>query len=165
MAKLLDLTNEYMYISELMEDPEADVESVNEYLKAWEVDFTNCAESIAKVITINKGNVKLLQEEEKRLQARRKALENKVEALTSYLEGSMKATGLKKFKTPLYSFGIQKNPERVVVDPEVDFNKIPECYLVYSAPTLDKKLLKEDLKGGKEISWAHLEQSEGLRIR
>lgn len=165
MAKLFDLTNEYMYISELMEDPEADVESVNEYLKAWEVDFTNCAESIAKVITINKGNVKLLQEEEKRLQARRKALENKVEALTSYLEGSMKATGLKKFKTPLYSFGIQKNPERVVLSPEATIYTVPAKYLKILDPEINKTAIKEALKSGEVLDFAHLEQSESLRIR
>ena len=70
-------------------------------------------------------------------------------------------TGKRKFKTDLFSFGIQKNPPTVVVDQK---DKIPEEYWKAQEPKLDKTALKKWLKDNAE-EYAHLEQSEGLRIR
>ena len=80
------------------------------------------------------------------------------------LQDAMELMGKTKIKTPLFSFNIQNNPASVVVD--VDIDKIPKKYLKLADPTVDKKLLKEDLKAGVELDGvAHLVQTRGLRIK
>ena len=74
----------------------------------------------------------------------------------------MKITGKEKFKTDLFSFGIQKSPAKLVID---DLSLIPEKYYVEQAPKLDEQRLKLDLKSGIECKYAHLEQGEHVRIR
>jgi hypothetical protein len=71
----------------------------------------------------------------------------------------MRATGKTKFKTDLFSFNIQKNPARLVITGEV-----PEKFLIPQDPKVDNKAIKELLKQ-QELPFAHLEQSESLRIR
>jgi len=76
----------------------------------------------------------------------------------------MIATGKTKFKTALFSFGIQKNPPSVKLD-EGNLDLIPEEYLVPQDPKVDKKKILAELKEGKEFTWATLSQTESLRIR
>ena len=77
------------------------------------------------------------------------------------LQNAMFITGKTKFKTDLFSFNIQKNPPRLVIDrPE----EIPEEYLIPQEPKIDTSAIKEALKR-QELPFAHLEQSESLRIR
>ena len=74
----------------------------------------------------------------------------------------MIATGKTKFKTSLFSFGIQKNPPSVVID---DDQAVPFDYLVVQDPKPDKKRMLAELKAGKELPFARLKQTESLRIR
>ena len=73
----------------------------------------------------------------------------------------MQLTGKTKFKTELFSFGIQKNPSAVVIDNEED---IPKEYYIPQDPKPDRIAIKRFLKDN-EVSWAHLQQGESLRIR
>jgi hypothetical protein len=75
----------------------------------------------------------------------------------------MVTTGKTKFKTPFFSFGIQKNPPSVVLDAGLD--AIPEEYLVPQDPKVDKKAIGARLKTGEVLPYAHLELGESLRIR
>ena len=77
------------------------------------------------------------------------------------LERAMQLTGKTKFKTELFGFSIQKNPPAVVIDNEED---IPKEYYIPQDPKLDRTAIKKFLKDN-EVSWAHLQQGESLRIR
>ena len=78
----------------------------------------------------------------------------------------MEATGKTKFKTQLFSFNVQNNPASVVMD-ESDVANIPERFLKYKDPEIDRKAIKDAIKAGDQdaIDIAHLEQSQSLRIR
>ena len=73
-------------------------------------------------------------------------------------------TGKEKFKTELFSFGIQNNPPKVVID---DYSKIPAEYLIEQEPKIDNKSIKEFLQktDDQRSFFAHLEQGRSLRIR
>ena len=79
------------------------------------------------------------------------------------LEAAMIATGKKKFKTDLFSFGIQKNPPRLVLDKGIE--DIPMDYYIFQDPVADKEKIKAELKAGEKFDFAHLEQDEKLRIK
>lgn len=161
MATLYELTDEYRQLMEMMEDESIDQEVLRDTLEGLDGELEIKAENYAKVIAELGGKVDVLDREIERLKGKKEVIGNNIKRIKQQLEKSMIDTGKRKFKTDLFSFGIQKNPPTVVVDQK---DKIPEEYWIVQEPKLDKTALKKWLKDNAE-EYAHLEQSEGLRIR
>lgn len=164
MSTLYELTGDYMKLLEMAEDPEVDLETLNDTLEGLEGEIEIKAENYAKVIKQLEGDASTIETEEKRLQAKRKAIENNIATMKNHLENAMRTTGKTKFKTDLFSFNIQKNPPSARVNEEM-MDKIPLEYLVFPEPKVDKKKVLEELKNGAEFEWAEISQGESLRIR
>lgn len=148
---------------EMAEDPTVDPVTLEGTLEAIEGEIEDKADGYAKVMRQLEHDVAGLKEEESRLNSRRKALENNIRRMKENLEDMMLATGKTKFKTELFSFGIQKNPKMVMID---DISRVPSEYLIPQDPKVDKAKIKEDLNAGKDLTGiAHLEQMESLRIK
>ncbi len=107
------------------------------------------------------GDVEAINNEIKRLTEKKKVIENNISGIKKNLENAMLVTGKTKFKTSLFGYGIQKNPASVSVDDET---MIPNKFLIKQEPKLDKKSLAAFLKEN-EVPWAHLTQTQSLRIR
>lgn len=162
---LYELTSEYLDLLAMLEDPDVDEDLINDTLEGIDGELEVKADGYARVMRQMDADAKAIKAEEERLANRRKSLENRSAALKSRLQQMMEITGKVKFKTELFSFGIQKNPAAVVMD-EQYIENIPECYLIIQEPKIDKQKIKEDLKAGKDLDGiAHLEQTESLRIR
>ena len=164
MSSIYELTQDYLIISEMMESPELDPEFLADTMEAVEGALEIKAENYAKVMKNLEGDVAALKAEETRLSEKRKAIENNIKNMKMALQSMMTITGKTKFKTDLFSFGIQKNAPSVVID--TDINNLPTEFLKFREPEVDKTKLKEALKNGEDLSgYCHLEQSESLRIR
>lgn len=162
---LYDLTSEYMDLLAMLEDPDMDEEVLADTLEAIGGELEIKADGYARVMRQMDADAKAIKAEEERLYNRRKSLENRSAWLKQRLQSVMEVTGMRKFKTELFSFGIQKNPASVVID-EQYIENIPKEYLIAQEPKIDRQKLKEDLKAGKDLEGiAHLEQTESLRIR
>lgn len=159
--KLYEISQSYLNILDLLEDEEENKELFQHALGMIDDAFETKAENIAKVLNAIKGNIEIVKAEEKRLYDRRKAMENKMGWLKKYLEDEMIAIDKKKFKTDLFSFGIQKNPPSLDISSE---DNIPEEYYELTRSLIRKELLK-DMKEGLVIDGVGLKQSESLRIR
>ena len=108
------------------------------------------------------GDAAACDAESKRLRNKKQAIERNIDRMKKALQYSMVQTGKTKFKTPLFSFGIQKNPASVVID---HAGMVPASYWIPQPPELDKKAIKAYIKENGDVDWAHLEQTESLRIR
>ena len=162
---LYELTTEYMELLAMLEDPDVDEDLIADTLEGIDGELEVKADGYARVMRQMDADAKAIKAEEERLANRRKSLENRAANLKGRLQQMMEITGKVKFKTELFSFGIQKNPAAVVID-EQYIENIPEEYLIRQDPKIDRAKLKEDLKAGKNLDGiAHLEQSESLRIR
>lgn len=162
---LYELTSEYLDLLAMLEDPDIDEQVISDTLEAIGGELEVKADGYARVMRQMDADAKAIKAEEERLANRRKSLENRAANLKSRLQQMMEITGKVKFKTELFSFGIQKNPAAVVID-EQYIENIPEEYLIRQDPKIDRAKLKEDLKAGKDLEGiAHLEQTESLRIR
>ena len=162
---IYQLTSEYLELLNLMEDPDADEQIIQDTLEAIGGEIEAKADGYAMVLRQMDADAKAIKAEEDRLYARRKSLENRSTYLKTALQTAMELTGKTKFKTALFSFNIQKNPASVAIDSEAD---VPAEYWIAQEPKLDKKGIIEFLKGldGNDgCAWAHLTQSESLRIR
>lgn len=163
---LYELSSEYMQLLEMMEDPDVDEEVLADTLEGIGGELELKADGYARIMRQMDADAKAIKAEEERLYARRKSLENRSAWLKQRLQDVMELTGKTKFKTELFSFGIQKNPARVVID---DPSRIYEDYLIEQEPKVDTVAIRNALKDPEEAAlWdgiAHLEQSESLRIR
>ena len=161
MATLYELTGQFRELLELIEQGEIDADLLADTLEGLEGEIEIKADGYAKVIRELEGQASMLKGEIDRLSDRKSSIENNIKAMKESLEMAMRATGKVKFKTDLFSFNIQKNPPRLVIDkPE----EVPEEYLIPQEPKIDTSAIKEALKQ-QELPFAHLEQSESLRIR
>lgn len=154
--KLYEITEAYNNLEEIDE-----VEEREKYLNLIEDGFDEKAENIVKFIKNLEADAKALKDEEKRLAEKRKTKENSIKWLKFYLQNNMEMLDKKKIKAGLFSVNIQKNPPSVNV---IDENLIDDKYFVIERK-LNKQKLKSDLKDGKEIEGAELQQGESLRIR
>ena len=162
---LYELTEDYMNLLELAEDPDIDEQAFTDTLEGIDGALEDKAEGYAKVIRTLEGDAAACDAESKRLRNKKQTIENNIRRMKAALQYSMQATGKTKFKTALFSFGIQKNPAAVVID-EGYIENIPDRFLIPQDPQIDKKAIKEALKAGEDLEGiAHLEQTESLRIR
>lgn len=121
------------------------------------------AENIIGLCTDLESFVTAAKAEEKRIAARRKAVENRVTHIKGYLQRCMESAEIMTLDAGTHSLRIQQNPPRVVVDSE---ETIPPRFFVIipEQRQLDKKAIAEALKK-EDIPGAHLEQGTSLRIR
>jgi hypothetical protein len=144
-----------------MEDESVDPEILKDTLEGVDGELEIKAENCAKVIAELGGKIDVIDREIERLKGKKDVLNNNIKWIKQQIEKSMIDTGKRKFKTDLFSFGIQKNPPAVVIDQE---DQIPEEYWIAQEPKLDRTAIKKWLKEN-EADWAHLTQTESLRIR
>lgn len=165
MSTLYELTTELMVLLEMAEDADVDADTLADTMEAIEGEIEIKADGYAKVMKELDGRASILDAEIKRLKARKDAIKANKERIKHNLEDAMRATGKTKFKTDLFSFGIQKNPASLKIDDSVDIENVPSEFLYIPPIEINSEAVKEALKAGKELSWARLEQGESLRIR
>lgn len=165
MSTLYELTADYARLLELAEDPDTDTEILKDTMEALTGEFEDKADGYAMVIRELQAKADAVAAEMKRLKERKDTFDNNIARMKESLQAAMEATDKRKFKTTLFSFGIQKNPPKLVIDKE-STDHAPAEYIIMQSPIWDQTKLKEALKAGKDVSGiAHLEQTESLRIK
>jgi hypothetical protein len=165
MANLYEITQDYLQILSMMEDPDLDPQTLADTMEAVEGELEIKAENYAKVMKNLEADVAGIKAEIDRLSERKKTIENNIKNMKSALQMAMETTGKTKFKTELFSFGIRKNAPAVVMD-EPYIENVPERFLKYSDPTINRSAIKEAIQNGEDLEGlAHLEQSSSLSIR
>lgn len=162
MSTLYELTGDYLNLLEWLEDEENIEDAVvNDTLKGIEGAIEDKADNYAKIIKELQAEAKKFEAEKKRLEDRQKAMENRAKLLNKHLYDSMKLTGKTKFKTGLFSFGIQKNGGLQPI--EIDTDHVPDEYMKKEP---DNTLIRQALKEGKELPFVTLkEYGDHLVIR
>lgn len=162
---LYEITEDFRRLYEMADECDLAPEDITDTLESLQYELEEKADSYAIIMRQLEGDMALLKTEIDRLSGRKKTIENNIKRMKQGLETAMRAANKPKIKTKLFSFGIQKNPPSVVMD-EQYIENIPDEYLIPQDPKIDKKKIKDDLKAGVNLEGlAHLEQTEGLRIR
>ena len=159
---LYELTGQWLALYEMADDPEINPQTWADTMESVEGEIEQKAEGYAMVMAQIAGDMAAIKEQEKRLHARYKTLESRMESMKAHLETAMRVTGKTKFKTTLFSFNIAKNPPSAAIDDE---SKIPAGWWIPQQPKLDKEGILRWLKDGNTCDWAHIAQGESLRIR
>lgn len=164
MASIYDFLASFDALWELIQNEDIEDEVIEDCFKTLQYDLKDKLENCCKFIRNQEVLINGYKAEEERLKARRTAAENSVKRLKDLMQKVMEASGEKKIPCGLFTVSVQKNPKSVWLESE-DYHEIPTHYLNYPEPTIDKKKIKEDLENGVELCFAHLQQTESIRIR
>lgn len=160
--KLYEIKEAYLTLDKFIDDNELSREDFKQALDEIEGSLEEKIEGYIKYMKNLEGESAIFKAEEKRVKARKQALENQIERLKSAIDETLKAVGIKDMKTPLFSLKYQKNPPSVEV---LDEELIPENYKLPQKIELDKAAILQDLKNGIEIEGVAITTGENLRIR
>lgn len=168
MNTLYEISTAFQQVEDLLTDPEfiLDEEGQANLAAAYqsiEMDFHAKAENTVKMIRNFEGQAEMLDAEIKRLQARKKTMENKAEILRASLKGSMEATGIDKIKSALFNISLSK-PKAGSVVINIPVEELPTEYQKVKIEA-DKTAIKNDLKEGVWIEGVELETIRTLTIR
>lgn len=159
MAKLYELTEAYAKLAEL--DVEEFDEATGEVSRPFEAELATLSgaiddkvEGCARVIRNLGADVDALEKEEKRLYARRKAVENKLERLKEYLRVNMALANKSRVKTTLFSVSLGE--EKLVVEVFDDALVPDDLRLEAKKPAASKKAVEEAIDGGREVPGARM---------
>lgn len=164
MTSLRIMTGQYQELMALASDPELPPEALADTLEGLEGEIKIKAENIVHVLLNSDTDITALDVEIKRLQARKKAIENGKSRLKDYLRFNMEATGISKIACPLFSISLGKGRDIVSIDDEEQLPAGCVKTKVTSAP--DKATILAYLKEGIHIPGASLIKSQSsLRIK
>ena len=160
---LYELTGQCLEVREMAGYEEISTDALNDTMEAVGLEFEEKAENYAKVIKQLEMEADGYKAEAKRLTKKKKVVEANIDRIKKNLEKSMLATGKTKFKTALFSFGIQKNSPSIDL---LDEENVPADFRTPQPDKIDKKAILDFLKETNEpVEWATMKQTESLRIR
>ena len=163
MRTLYELTDDFLKLLTLAEDENEDIEVILSTIEGVDYEIELKAEGYAKVIKELEARAEAIKKEEDRLAGMRETIANNIKRMKVTLQQSMEVTGKTKFKTDLFSFNIQNNPPSLVLDKGIE--DIHDKYLIPQPAKVDNAKVKELLKTGESLDFAHLSVSKSLRIR
>lgn len=156
--KLYELAGALAQLREAMYGEEdAGDEAVRAVFDSIEGALEAKVEGCAKVLKQLQADADVIREEEVRLAARRKSIENNRERLRGYIRDNMKLAGEAKIKTPLFTIWLAGGKDKLVVDEDV----VPKEYQV-ATWSPDKKAIRAALERGEVIEGARLEPGEDV---
>ena len=160
--QLYKLADNYMTLMQMLEDNATD--AIVDTLESIEGELSDKAENIAKISNMASYEVSSIEQEIKRLQDKKRVIENGQDRLRQYLKSQMERISKDKIKTDLYTISIRKNPPRLILDDET---KIPAEFLtlIPERYEVQKDKVKECLKSGEFVPGAHLESGSSLQIK
>ena len=164
MANIYELTSDIRLLWNLMDEGSLEDETIIDAMMNSQEELSIKLEGYCKWIRNMEADIKAFKDEEARISARRKTMENTVKRAKEAMQMAMETAGEKKMPCGTFTVSLQKNPAKVVMD-EQYIENIPPRYIKYAEPEINKAMIKEELTNGVELSFAHLEQDESLRIR
>ena len=138
-----------------------------EKLTALQMEREKKLEGVALWVKDLKAEAEAVKAEADKLNARKKALDNKIDGLKQWLLYALNGEKLKTARCNVY----QTHSQKVVIDDEkalIDmFMSSPsgEKFLRMKDPEIDKNALKDSMKQGYEYEFAHLEETESVVIK
>jgi len=135
-------------------------EDLFEQYEKLQMDRDQKVENIVCYIKDLKAEAAAIKEEKANLDKRARSAENKADRLKQYLEFCLHG---EKFSSPRGSVSYRKTT-KVEVD-ENRLNEVPERFLRYKDPEVDKKAVTEALKAGEDVPGCTLVDSVSVIIK
>ena len=165
---LRQINDDLMQLMLMMEDEDYDQQTIADTFEAVAGEREEKLNGYGVIRGEVKANIEKVDAEIKRLQARKKTLENNLKSLDWAVENSMRLTGDMKIKTEYYTFSIVKNGGKapLIIDEGITTDDVDAEYIKWGAPSFNTDYIRERLDAGDEIPWARYgERGESLRVK
>ena len=139
-----------------------------EALTALQMEREAKLEGVALWVKDLKAEAEAVKAEADKLNARKKALDNKIDSIKTWLAAALNGEKLKTARCNVYqthSTKLNVIDEQSVVNWIQTHSREPEQYLKFTPPEIRKDAVKAAIKDGTEIPGACLEQSESVVIK
>ena len=150
-------------LEQVDEEDETLEQAIKDTLEMVAMDFADKADGYAKVLRQIQADAESVKAEKLRLAKRQSALENNADRLKEALKKAMEATGQKSLKTELFSFSVRSSQSVEILTDNVF--EIPDEYLRYKDPEVDKTKLAAWLKLNPECSFARMATKTSLTVK
>lgn len=165
LPALYQVTDEFLAAYAQLQDMELDEQTVADTLEAIKFPLEKKAEAVAAMARNMESFAAQIKIAETQMAMRRSAIEARAKRLRTYLQQNLERAGVHKIESPWFTLSMKKNPPAVeVFDPELvpdSYKRIPPVPM----PEVDKGLIKDALKAGKEVPGCKLTQSLRLEIK
>ena len=141
--RLYDISEAYVRLQLRAEDGE----DVSAELEQLDGALSAKAEGVVHVLRNLEGDADKIGAEIKRLQARKKAVENNAERILGYLRASMEKANITRIKAPTFTATLSDGSDRVEIDDE---SKLPDAY-VRTTREPNKKAILDNYRATGEI--------------
>ena len=162
MRPLYDISKRYQNLWDICLDETVDLDTLEQALQTVEGELDDKVANGIGLIQGLKYHADAMGEEAKRLAARKKAIENKIDCLKNYYRDHLQAMGKTKVLTNRGTMSVVKaggkRPLKIG-----DESLIPAEFKFVIAQ-VDKDALRQALEGGEKIQGAHLEE-RGLYLK
>jgi chromosome condensin MukBEF ATPase and DNA-binding subunit MukB len=126
--KLYEITKTFQELSEIL-DNELTPEQEQLLATLWKKNELKLEEKAENIVFLEKetdADIEKISAEIKRLQERKKVLQNKKEKLRKFLLENMLTAGMRKIKTALFSITVRKPTESIDFDDDFNVANLPE---------------------------------------
>jgi hypothetical protein len=165
MTALYEIVRNRAEFERLAESGELDPQTVLDTLESLDGELNDKAISVAMFCRNLEANAAAVREAGKAMLARAERLEKRADSIKNYLLFQLEFAQVTKVECPQFVISVRRNPPAVVID---SMEAIPAQYWRQPeppAPTIDKKLIAVDLKGGCVVPGARLMQSDRIEIK
>jgi hypothetical protein len=165
LPTLYEIASEYRADLEKLSDLDLPPETIADTLEGMSGALEAKATNIASFVRNLEVTAEAMKDAEMQMSKRRKAIENRIQAIKDYTLNVMVANKIEKIDTPYFKISVAKNPPAVDVfdmaQVPSEFIRLPEM----PPPMVDKSSVKEALKLGVGVPGCRLTQSLSLRIK
>jgi len=158
MAHLYEITEQMKQLEKLGDDGEIDQQALADTFEGLEGEFEQKAIALIQMTSNMNADIDQLDEMIKRLQARKKVLQNKKESWRDYLRTNMDAAGISKIECPYFAITLRKGQKVVDV---YDEDLLPDEYVDIELVTKPRKRdILQALKDGEDIPGATMKEGQ-----
>lgn len=155
---LYEIKQELVSLQNLIDEAENPdetlIEAFRDTMEGIQLSFEEKAQNVVGFMNNVGANLDAIDNEIKRLQAKKKSIANKQEWFRDYLRTNMADAGISKIECPLFTISLGKPTVEVEVsDPELLPIDLREKVVTYKA---DKAAIKKALQAGEKVDGAEL---------
>lgn len=164
MTTLAMIAAQYRADADKLADLDLDEQTVADTLEAMAGDLEIKAQSVAHMVRAFEADAAAVAQWAKDASARAKAIEARAERLRDYLAHCLDQAGIEKIDGPGIRISWRKS-SAVVIDDET---QIPLSLMVCPPapePRPDKVSIASEIKAGRDVPGAHVEQRRSLQIK
>jgi|SRR6516162_3504988 hypothetical protein len=161
---LYQLSEDYLRILDLLEDPDADADALEHELDGIAGAITAKAESIAGLVKQLEGMAATRKSEADRMRDLAASDQRNADRLRDYVRKHMVALGSERIDTARFRISVRTNPPAVHV---LEEQLVPDEFIrTVTTTSVDKKAVMEHLKStGELIPGVEVTRSQRLEIR